>query len=128
LKKPTTMDARELRIGNWIIWEGKPYQVEPEDFYAFLQYDNDAEPTPLTPEILEACGFEWDIFYQGFTNGRYVINILHDGRISFAYGKRRHDDMQFMPYIKYLHQLQNLYYSLTGTELEVKSLDKIKQP
>ena len=77
-------------------------------------------PIPITPEWLERLGFEWDIYYQGYCDGNYLVNIRENGTISFAYGKRRHDEMQFLPYIKYVHQLQNLYHAITGNELKIK--------
>jgi hypothetical protein len=120
----------EIMVGNWIkgIALGQYHQVDAfffHEWYDHIYSDDDTfgdwyEGIPLSPEILEKCGFEWDIFYQGLCNGRYVVNILHDGTISFAYAKRRHDEMQFIPYIKYLHQLQNIYYSLTQTELKIQ--------
>jgi len=116
------MKANELRIGNWIAADGDTFRVDGENIHDATMYPDfldSLQPIPITPEILEKAGFEWDIFYQGFSNGRYVINIRHEGTISFAYGKRKHDEMQFLPYIKYLHQLQNLFHALTGQELQI---------
>ena len=64
-----------------------------------------SRPIPLTPEILEKCGFEnsykfgmvWHNYlkrYAVVVNGESIENVPQN-----------------------LHQLQNLYFALTGTEL-----------
>jgi hypothetical protein len=110
------MKANELRIGNWITEfttahpNGKNIQLD------WISRDDDFEncrAIPLTPEILEKCGFE--------TPDGYIDTVKYkDGvMIDFNRGKyllRENNRIE----IKYLHQLQNLYFSLTGEELEVK--------
>ena len=72
--------------------------------------DERYEPIPLTPEILETCGF---VFESGID---YVIKetgfavYFDDGNCELA----NHD---YPVHIKHLHQLQNLFFALTGTEL-----------
>jgi hypothetical protein len=44
------IQAKELRIGNWVIYEGVPYQIEDIKVDA---YTGHLHPIPLTPEILE---------------------------------------------------------------------------
>jgi len=91
-----------------------------------LPIDWRAEPIPLTPQILEKCGFEkdkvtgdyWDMVDEyGCSKLNFVIFHYEDGTFSigsslgeYSIGKR------FM----YLHQLQNLYFALTGEELTLK--------
>ena len=76
---------------------------------------NDVYPIPLTPEILEKCGFQWDIYWQGLTDGNWVLTEGENNTYRLAYGKRRHDVIVYG--IKYLHQLQNLFFCLVGQEL-----------
>lgn len=78
---------------------------------------NKCMPIPLNSEILEKAGFErmqlatykrWckyhPTFYLQLSKGYYyVVGYKH-----YPNG------------IKYLHQLQNLYFALTGEELEIK--------
>ena len=81
------------------------------------------EPIPLTPEILEACGFEKEednytmkvneqlfVYYGGYE--RIVRLCFYDGNYSYPVHYKNAGN-QF----QYLHQLQNLFYSLTGEEL-----------
>jgi hypothetical protein len=78
---------------------------------------------PLTPEILEACGFE---DYSSDQNGN-CLRLRFDSRELAWYvqdGFLRYQTQstgwttQF-DHIKYLHQLQNLFFALTGSELKV---------
>lgn len=119
------MKSNELRIGNYIKWlheESESIVVvnsatintidygnkhpEAEDFARGLWYT----PIPLTSEILEKCGFElrdgylknYPLYSITSQNGKEQIQIT---------------DYMSLPQIKYLHQLQNLYFALTGKEL-----------
>jgi hypothetical protein len=83
---------------------------------------------PLTPEILIKCGFSVN---DKAGNWHSIGHTIYSVK-GFSVGVRKkyigwynkcEDDFYstFYPEIKYLHQLQNLYYALTGVELEVKS-------
>ncbi|MGN6438188.1 MAG: hypothetical protein ACTHMM_16730 [Agriterribacter sp.] len=117
------IDPKELRVGNWVlcIYEDKSeYPVKvvaitEEGFTTrgdevYPHKDDELEGISLTPEILENCGFEYngDHFFKDevclFKLGNSGIHFLYDYT-----GKE----------IKYFHQLQNLYFALTGKELEV---------
>jgi hypothetical protein len=136
------MEARELRIGNCIIWRGANHIIESisknEIRIDWYYPDNittveELEPTPLTNEILKKCGFNDD----DNLGTRYSFQVLrsHEQLIStheYVLGKFEHestdefrlacDDYTFdiqLPHIKYLHQLQNLHFALTGEELKI---------
>ncbi|OYY99535.1 MAG: hypothetical protein B7Y37_13675 [Sphingobacteriia bacterium 28-36-52] len=116
--------ASELRIGNKL-FGGVVSKIEENSFTVFdgCAYWNSSEmtenwlldqPIRLTTEILEKCGFEkaTDEF------GGYLSPLYKGGRI-------RIDDNTwyngcFDTEIKHLHQLQNLYFALTNTELTFK--------
>lgn len=100
-------NIREFRIG---------VTVPPMHRYVF----SNANPTPilLTTEILESCGFKYNDLNgdSGFWQIKHptaagLIEIL-DGEDGFWYN--------YQSEIKYLHQIQNLYFTLTGQELEIK--------
>jgi len=76
--------------------------------------DSMADPIPLTPEILE----KWDMVDEyGCSKQNFVIFHYEDGTFSVGSSLGEYSvGKQF----KYLHQLQNLYFALTGEELEVK--------
>ncbi len=128
------IQANELRIGNFVDVPNKsqsPFRVDYFDdkkvyqetgsyetpgfgFVPFhpLTWDlSECSPIPLTPELLERCGFISNPYQD-----RYELGDIH-----FEYCAIR--EMLWnekFPHIKYLHQLMNLIHSITGTELEVK--------
>ena len=116
------IQANELRIGNWVYDTrtvgsrvGLPVVLNEKVVKRILEYDVDYyEPIPLTPEILEKCGFEK--IYESKIHSTYWINGLsyyywHERNIQYASFKGLELES------KYLHQLQNLYFALTGEEL-----------
>lgn len=122
------MKAEELRIGNYVHekYYNRGYKFEPIKLKDILSthivcsLDNahnfeDIEPIPLTEEILLKCGFEFFDNERIFNN--FVIEDFHNGNYYFTAGEgiKLHEK-----HIEYLHQLQNLYFSLTGEELNVK--------
>ena len=115
------MKANELRIGNYLQdFGGNIAQV------IHLTKDKTIleSPIPLTEELLIKCGFE------KITNANrygYYIEIANNRFICWQWadevGIENFDGDEMYPCCitcKYVHQLQNLYYALTGNELEVK--------
>lgn len=85
--------------------------------YLTCSYEN-LRPVPLTPEILEKCGAvkvegEWQ-----FKVAICALWISFRFHASHCYSEI--GGIYLGGQIKYVHQLQNLYFALTGTELEVK--------
>lgn len=85
-----------------------------------------AESIPITPEILEKCGFERD-------NNGWKLKVSEMMFLWWGEMERTmrmcssHVDWSYPIYLKapiyhfqYVHQLQNLYFALTGEELPVK--------
>lgn len=118
------IQSNELRIGNYTNF-GIVYLIENECFYTKkdeVSYKNkwaDIQPIPLTPEILEKCGFD------GNNHKRRFKKVIESSlTMYFQDGVFSLEDYdwfaQNLDHIKNLHQLQNLYYALTGTELEIK--------
>lgn len=116
------IQLRELRIDNWVMLAGGtgvPFQINAKSFCRFTRgIETDYEPIPLSPSVLEDCGFDYDydhaekwfssdIGYLGKCEGGYSL-IDSDGENSLAY------------VLQSLHQLQNLFFALTGTELIYK--------
>lgn len=122
------VDAKELRIGNWVSYLGSNTQInsisigEPcgyvSTFKSGIIIQNQIEPISLTEDLLLKCGFEekqWGdeddppVFYK---NG-LTISCKTWGKDSFYLNSYDID-------VTFLHQLQNIYYALTGKELEVE--------
>jgi len=110
------IDARELRIGNNILDNGIVIQVTPATIMDIVQYRVDYYRILLTPAILEKCGFikvkktEYYIVSNKDAGTILIVNVI-DNEYSLSC---------FPVVFQYLHQLQNLYYSLTNTELNFK--------
>ena len=112
------MKARDLRIGNWLIttMARNEYQVLPchlgdEDEECLLE----SEPIPLTEEWLVRFGFEYTEIHEGFNQYRkdlLNLSITPNGFEIFLTFKWIN--------IKHVHQLQNLYFALTGEELTLQ--------
>ncbi len=160
------IEAKDLRIGNWIFNDdGVPSRVagfkpfdhsircdEQEgceiviDIFApdkterlgYLCESVEVTPIPLTPELLEKCGFSnharsvsfgdsgfdpihfWyiqdgvDSFQQKVFLYSFILGQFRDG-FYYQANNRRKKGIK----ITSVHQLQNLWYSLTGNELEI---------
>ena len=126
------IQANELRIGNILNVAGNWWHVDSiisngeKDYELYFkendQYDHsaNAKPIPLTPEVLERCGFECKKNFVGSidcSHNEFDIDLRlnDDGGYSFFGSEFVHGVSNF-----YLHQLQNLYFALTGEELEIK--------
>lgn len=126
------MEANELRIGNWVHQFTKIDASNSADFTkdvlvsmetlhiikgnnSFFGY----EPIPLTEEWLVRFGLIdiEGIINKSFPFGEYVKTSSFGG-ISINY---QTNSIQIMPKIeiKHVHQLQNLYFALTGEELTI---------
>lgn len=109
----TALKASDLRIGNWVNnYKGGPVKITATGIKIADIEEDFFNPIPLTPEILEKCGFEWDIVTKRYWNsGPIEISLIKQtaniGRDTFI--------LEF----HHLHQLQNLYFALTGIELEI---------
>jgi|ERR1051325_3201089 hypothetical protein len=124
------MELTELRIGNWVKYQDKhlqviefsPYMICCAPHWGFDNFE-DIEGIPLTPEILEKCGFNYGNNKSGvlrleiaYLNEDYPCTLQVSGSgIQIC----RSGVGSICPSIFYLHQLQNLYFALTGKELEI---------
>lgn len=125
------MEAKELRIGNWVLAEEKMTEVS-DILYAGINMDwklrdvdfywKDIKGIPLTPELLGKAGFKMmrNSFMAsevlrasiriGYHNGNPAECSLFQHGIEFPLSAGQ---------FKYLHSLQNLYWCLTGEELTI---------
>lgn len=127
------MKAEELRIGNVVLHKktivkindiGRAWhthRVLPiEKFSAPSRKCRVKEysPIPLTEEILLDCGFEktYGLRFQ-------IDDILMLDMGDLTAGINPYD-IFWIGDCKYVNQLQNLYFALTGQELEFKTLGK----
>ena len=134
------MKATELRIGNYLYYEATTHVVSGilgnrvyswwvKDGKAVIEYEtkdvggaqvenpyidniNRYEPIPLTEEWLLKFGFKsksygyGDSEWKQWNNGKITLNGFRETLSGVD--------------CEYIHQLQNLYFALTGEELEIK--------
>lgn len=135
------IDIKELRIGNLLSYDNKVVYItslsmdiddEYEDQIGFCNVGESSNekggwnrslvdklaPIPITPELLGRCGFKK--LNAGWINDSgsltfYVKSQDANGYYKMAYGTRNYN-ARFL----FVHQLQNLYFALTGEELTIK--------
>jgi hypothetical protein len=121
------MKANELRIGNLIFndfGEVEPiYGVDEKGILTKVEENGwsmcfKPKPIPLTEEWLLKFGFEhiknnwYNIFAVNNTFNVYLFSDNEGFRVEIV--------SQSITVLKYVHQLQNLYFALTGEELIIK--------
>ena len=109
------MEANELRIGNYVYTGGlvvKSYS--PDGLHNLMRNIEEGtdkiKPIPLNQEWLFKFGFEMYEFDNKANQFRFKERLIvyRDG---FLY------DYGTSVKLQYVHQLQNLYFALTGEEL-----------
>ncbi len=137
----TLITASELRIGNLILAHGKTLPIQQIHFnYAnsnhWIYFENhsgksieEIQPIKLTPDWLERGGFEKasnDADEECYEITHYQTYRIYLDPPSFhlqivipdGSGDRHYPTI--MAELKFLHQLQNLYFALTNSELTFK--------
>ena len=122
------MKANELRIGNWVMGDSeRPYQIELSDFSDWYndhnshEYGDHVHPISITEEWLLKLGLE-----QPYDDSPYIYTKdIKECPYEEGFRIEEHGEVgcymidDYYIKIKYIHQLQNLYYALTGEELIV---------
>jgi len=130
------INNNELRVGNWVaLGDYQDVQVN-----RILDHPNSFDPIPLTSEILEKCGFTYSK-HEGITRitddfdepekgdthnwtlsvgkSGYVQDLSRFEIVKFGEGDYLWAYQWLRVKLTTLHQLQNLFYALSGKELEV---------
>ncbi len=136
------LEAKDLRIGNLVygVADNKkivtevtaldnvnlteyPIWLAPKDGAGEDEYES-VEPIPLTEEWLLKLGLEktthlfgLDIFLKDIRDS-YVVAKIHKYKLFY----REHPLLPLSPLkeTKHAHELQNLYFTITGEELTLK--------
>lgn len=109
------MEVKELRIGNVVTREGKTEVIDAFDFLDIEgNGDEDWNGILITKEWLLNLGYR---NYKGdlYTNNGQDVE-LKSSETDFYFGEYG----DWSRTIIYVHELQNLYYALTGSELVLK--------
>lgn len=115
------MKANELRIGNWLQrLDGTFFQVVSSDFSIIENTPTylTPKPIPITEEWLLKFGFEKD-------GNRFSIGDFEIEKQGLKYACALWDESAphlttFIGHHRYVHQLQNLYFALTGEEITIE--------
>lgn len=125
------IQANQLRLGNWIEYDNRFFQIDTiaevfptlntGEFGIGVVDWNNIKPIELTEERLLQCGFiirtqDDDAFAEYHHNGIFfkstVFDVTEKCSVLVIIGLGKIE-------VHYLHQLQNLYFALTGKELEI---------
>lgn len=125
------MNTQELRLGNLVIADDeKTYKVSSISEYKITVDDevlsgwwmlDEIHPIPLTEEWLRKFGFnKWEENTDGAIWGIIIgYDVCEDLKIVQWYKGERRFERRYLS-IKSVHQLQNLFFALTGNELTIK--------
>lgn len=114
---------QELRLGNWININGSPFRIELPDLNLIANKNGKStyEPIELTEEWLEKFGFEAERSTV-YLKLKYSMNVsdyvLYDRETKELLFVK--DNQVWLCKQEYIHQLQNLFHSLTREELTIK--------
>lgn len=138
------IELTELRIGNFLLYKGDLVCVtmiscdiddEYQETIGFVKFGTSSKETAnwnrslvedlkriaITPEWLESLGFvkEYSAYLQG---GIYMYEGpgYWNNQKGWPVGLRDEISMRIVRCVDYVHQLQNLYFSLIGEELPIK--------
>ena len=125
MQQKINMEAKELRIGNLIRTEVVGKDIDSESicevsaylFGTYLQTDIDKfSGIPLTEEWITKLRFTKSSERMNYftKDNCYAVSTLDD-KIVFIQGN--FICQLILCELKYIHQLQNLYFALTGEEL-----------
>lgn len=118
--------SSELRIGNWLnkkygVTHNVDVQITLPDISSIHHRGvlSEFSGIELTEEWLLKFGFEFD--NVAWWKGRTMLSFTKIGNWAVWYGTLTHGRIDECN-INYVHQLQNLYFALTGEELQINSL------
>ena len=123
------MKAKELRIGNFLrtpnginhvsgIQDREVVEVGEIGYVIEM-----VKPIPLTEEWLEKFGFETYTTEKSkvYKLGNFMVTYVLKGRFAGnKYLKAFNISFSEFGHIEHVHTLQNLYFALTGEELQIK--------
>lgn len=132
------MKAQDIRIGNYIadIWTPnglfKVTELRKDKIFygnCFKAKYDDIRPIPLTEEILLKAGgkrFDEDKIILMLNDPSTHLVLMKVGTHWFPQIEQTGEfasegvNVVFLNFIDYLHQLQNLYFALTGEEIKIE--------
>ncbi|HZH99970.1 MAG TPA: hypothetical protein VEX63_02420 [Flavisolibacter sp.] len=135
--------CNEIRIGNYILINKEIRQVtminndpgfadvpmigfkEKEDNFISCHHEH-VTPVPLTNEVLQQCGFTYHSYFHFWQLISSESGTRVEMDIDLDYNLIDYMRRPIVKKLHSLHQLQNLYFALKGTELVFKGKDAIE--
>jgi len=135
------MKPQELRIGNWVGTPDGIFQVavifdtgiKVDIGYGAVQQYSDSsirpdfsnvKPIPITEEWLKKFGFEYiedtEYYWKQNPLENWGYRLVEFPRGTWVISQGFMNKFNELAHINYVHQLQNLYFALTGEELEIQ--------
>lgn len=127
--------ANELSVGNWVMWLGKPCQVDTGILVTEFPFNVDSskyvEPIRITEEFLKSNGFVLDDDMKEITEEKYYLLKLdkftitiHEGSNTIGRDWWVHIDNESYCTIasadvQYVHQLQNIF-NIANVEIDIR--------
>ena len=122
------MKIQELRVGNYIYENNKILQItDGHNFDAVESWLEDTDfikPILITEHILLKLGFKIGVNNYDCGNyhiiskfGEFYLRKSYKG--GFYWGFDYDNEINNVNNVEYIHQLQNLYYVITGCELTI---------
>lgn len=140
------MEAKELRIGNFVLWANDICEIKgihtqtvgrthERDFHFYIHNHSnqnmnyygvepdDIKEIPLTEEWFLKFGFIKKSNWVKSLNDVYNLELMKIVLIEYCvfHIEKRINTVHNLNRIKYVHQLQNLHFALTGEELKITS-------
>ena len=121
------INAKELRLGNFI-YQGNDVitvtdlQFDGRMYFINCYRDEGFKPISITEEWLTRGGWKWNEECKSYEHKDHIRMSLKYVDVSNSYTMYNHVLQALIAKrIWYVHQLQNLYFTLTGEELVLES-------
>lgn len=124
-----SMNVKNLRIGNWVLYNGYPFKIESgEELDKLIRGDGNPEQIPITQGILKDMGFEmkcWSALTNPYLelvcpDDEYRIKAHLNGHHGLIYEFYKNDCVRvsMIKQIEHVHDLQNALFNC-GIEKEI---------
>lgn len=123
--------VNEIRIGNYLKWTSGTNSsgisrvefINSRENSAYMKtfqlesgaISNQCSPIPITEDVLRKLHFSKDVY------GNFCYDMIYLDKITMhicIYDRTQDEWFEIPKKIKYVHELQNMYFCLTGRELE----------
>ena len=113
------LDIIEVRVGNYFAHKGQVKEIEQADLASIDTLITEIKPIPITIIRLKRLNF----LQETGASGLIYTNFFN--KIMFTFHRVKEDKLLLiinddlrLKHIEFIHQLQNVYYDLTGDILK----------